>query len=188
MSARVEMPTAEILRAIIRYEHDTGLLFWLPRGPELFVEGRWGKQSAADRWNTRWAGKPAFRQVNVNGYLCGEISNRPHRAHRVIWMMVHGVQPEDVDHIDGNRQNNRLQNLRAVTRQENLRNVRRKETNTSGVTGVSWDTARGKWFACLAVDGKTISLGRYGTLEEAKSVRAAANARYGFHQNHGRGQ
>ena len=172
MSGRREMPSQDELNRLLSYKPETGRLVWKIRG--------------LPKWDGRWAGKPALISVNLNGYLCGEVFARPHRAHRIIWKMVHGLDPDDVDHVDGNRQNNRLINLRSVTRQDNLRNARRRSDNVTGVTGVSWDANRGRWFVSICVDGKTIGVGRFMTLPEAALARKHAEDKFGFHQNHGR--
>lgn len=185
MTSRVTLPDQALLVEVLDYDPDTGCLLWKVRGPHLFVSGRGGAY-AADRWNKRWAGKFALININPSGYLVGEIFDKPHRAHRIIWKMVHGVDPIEVDHIDGCRTNNRLVNLRNVTRLENRRNASLRYDSRTGVNGVTWDTARGKWYASIAVAQKTISLGRHDTFEGAIRARKAGEAELGFHKNHGR--
>jgi hypothetical protein len=91
-----------------------------------------------------------------------------------------------VDHIDGDTYNNRLNNLRVVTCQENTRNAKLPSNNTSGVIGVYWITPNRKWRAAIMVDRKTLYLGYYTNKDDAIEARKAAEVKYGFHENHGR--
>lgn len=107
-------------------------------------------------------------------------------AHRLALFLKNGEWPLEVDHIDGNGLNNKLNNLReAGSRLENMKNVRRLKANTSGSTGVCWDKKNKKWFAFINVDKKMIFLGRHATIEQAKMARKNAEVKYGFHVNHG---
>jgi hypothetical protein len=119
------------------------------------------------------------------GYLRGKLGKRVVRAHRVIWKMVHGTEPEAIDHINGVPADNRLENLRAVTASLNQRNRRKGSNNSSGVVGVhrrrGWDT----WRAIAYVERKKIDLGSYKSLAEAATARATAIAALGFTDRHG---
>lgn len=172
----------EILRQLLRYEPETGKLYWLSRPQSMFPSERTWKS-----WNTRCAGGPALEFTMDNGYLIGGILGKTYLAHRVIWALVHGAWPSaEVDHINGVRNDNRIANLRAVTRTENGRNVCRRKNNTSGVTGVSFDNERNKWCARIRVNYRVCMLGRFDTFDAAVAARRAAEQRYGFHENHGR--
>ena len=105
-------------------------------------------------------------------------------AHRVIWKMVHDEEPEEIDHIDGNPSNNRLDNLRAVDRITNLRNMRRSKANTSGVTGVHF--RRGYWIASIHDEGRQVELGYFTNKDEAIRARNIAERDLDYHPNHGR--
>ena len=102
--------------------------------------------------------------VHSKGYLCIDIDGRKYFAHRLAWLYVHGRWPkQQIDHINGNRSDNRLCNLREASHAENQHNRRRKnKNNTSGVPGVFWNTNRRKWEARICVDGKMIRLECYG--------------------------
>ena len=120
-----ELPSPELLRKLLRYEPETGKLFWRKRPPDMFP-----RESRGLSWNTRYAGAEAFKDKHERGYKRGSIFGKTFRAHRAIWAMVHGHwPPEDVDHINGDTSDNRLENLRAVSRQENLKNQRLSKTN-----------------------------------------------------------
>lgn len=90
-----------------------------------------------------------------------------------------------IDHIDGNPQNNRLENLRLVTQKTNSRNCRISTNNRSGHLGVYWDVRDRKWFAEIGVDGRKIKLGSSTDKEAVVALRKSAERKYGFHPNHG---
>ena len=106
--------------------------------------------------------------------------------HRAIWAMEHGYWPNEVDHIDGDPQGSRPKNLRDVTHRENCLNGRRHSRNTSGVSGVTWDASRNKWLVRAQAAAGTVNCGRFDSFEDAVAARKAAEARYGYHPNHGR--
>jgi len=173
--------TLESVRDLIQYEPDSGLLFWRERGRDWFKSDRdhaW--------WSTRYAGKPALNYVNPIGYKEGRVLNTSVLAHRVAWFCAHGEWPDCVDHINGDRADNRLSNLRSVDVQENAKNQALRADSTSGVTGVSWHTAGEKWRAYIRVDGKQITLGSFTDKDEAIAARLDAELEFGFHSNHGR--
>jgi hypothetical protein len=162
--------TQERLQELFNYNSDTGIVT-----TKLVRPG-----------SNSFIGKPVGT-VTPNRYLCVRVDNRNYQLHTLIWLLTHGKFPnEDIDHIDGNRRNNILSNLRAVSRQDNLKNIAKHRDNTSGILGVSWDKTRNKWKASIYANGKQILLGRYTSKEEASIVRKKADILYGFHPNHGR--
>ncbi|EFC9528522.1 HNH endonuclease [Escherichia coli] len=126
--------------------------------------------------------------VNKNNYINLGIEKKRYYAHRIIWEMHNGTIPDgyQVDHINGIRSDNRIENLRIVKNSENSKNQKRKSTNKSGMTGVSWDTQTQRWRAHITVNGKMISLGRYIHKLDALTARKNAEIKYNFHENHGR--
>lgn len=88
-----------------------------------------------------------------------------------------------IDHIDHDRLNNKFSNLRKVCRKENNRNLGKRKSNTSGVSGV-YQLPSGKWRAQIRVDGKNHHIGCFETIEQAAAAKIRANAEYGFHLNH----
>ena len=110
--------------------------------------------------------------------------------HRVVMLMCYGFCGEglEVDHINHVRNDNRLVNLRFVTRRENQRNQSLSSKSSTGVTGVYFSKARKKYVAQIMVDGEKIFLGRFETLEEAAAARAEANLKFNFNNNHGKGR
>ena len=122
----------------------------------------------------------------THGYLEIAYNNRSYMVHRVIWLMIYGDWPEQIDHINHDRSDNRIENLRSVTPLENKRNNTKQKNNGSGLSGVRWDATRGKWEAYIHVHKKKIFLGRYSSLLDAVCSRKAAENLYGFHPNNGR--
>lgn len=177
--------TPEFLRELLDYDPETGVLTWKLRTPKMFRGAKYSPERDCAIWNTKNAGKPAFSRMNESGYLAGKISKSSLKAHRVIWMMVHGEAANQIDHINGDRADNRLANLRNVDHFENHKNMRMRADNTTGVSGVAWDRRRGKWQAKIGVNGQKLHLGRFTCIGQAVAARKAALRRYGFHKNHG---
>ncbi|EJU14120.1 pathogenesis-like transcriptional factor and ERF protein [Sphingomonas sp. LH128] len=162
-------PTPAELRQLLRYEPETGKLFWLPRTADQFPDRR-----SFSTWTSRFCGKEAFISITPDGYKYGGIWGVKHYAHRVIWAILHGEwPPNDVDHINGDRADNRLCNLRAATRAENLRNTGARPHNRLGVKGVTL-LACGKYRAEIKAPESKRHLGRFDTLEEARAAYNAA--------------
>lgn len=165
--AKRQLPSPEVLRQLLRYEPDTGKLFWKerPEGPAA--------------WNGRFAGKEAISSPDGFGYLHGRVDYIPVRAHRVIFAMVYGYWPEaQVDHINGDRSDNRIENLRGATWSENQRNKGTQSNNKSGAKGVYWNAQRRKWHAQIKVNGDTLYLGRFARLEDARMAYQQAAKDY----------
>ena len=151
---------------VLHYEAETGRLFWKHRNVEHFPSAR-----AATAWNARWAGAEAFTASGKNGYKYGAIFNQSMLAHRVAWVLMHGYWPEaDIDHVNGNRSDNRAANLRAATRSENMQNV-------GGVRGVRQNRV-GRFVAEIQVEKKRIYLGSFMTEEDASNAYKDAKAKY----------
>lgn len=168
------LPSVDVIRQCLEYDPETGIATWKLR------YDRWGRP------NKQFAGKPAG-YVNGNGYMMVEIVKKKYRLHRVVWKLVHGDDPlHDIDHINHVRTDNRLVNLRAVTRQQNRQNASLMKRSTSGVCGVSWHAQYEHWEVHITVDRKMIRLGYYLDFDQAVAAREAANILYGFHPNHGK--
>ena len=111
--------------------------------------------------------------VTLDGYRQVGIGGQVYREHRVIFLMHHGYMPEyDCDHINRDRADNRIENLREVSRQCNLRNKR--PTSKGRMTGISWDNTNKKWVATITVSQSQKWLGRFEDFEEAVAHRLAA--------------
>ena len=117
--------------------------------------------------------------VALDGYVTVNIRRRHYKCHRLAWLYVYGTWPKhDIDHINRNRSDNRICNLRDVTRQQNMCNAGDYPTNTSGRKGVYWDKRDSRWRACIFNKGRYLSLGYFGTQAEAVAARVAAEKLY----------
>lgn len=172
---------------ILKPDFSEGKLYWRARGPHLFRDGNYSAQRSCNIWNNRFAGKEAFTNDNGDGYRCGKIFDRSYRAHRVLWLLHTGEWPTDqIDHINGDRADNRIINLRAVSNTDNARNSCRPSNNTSGVVGVYWYKRHNMWYASIRINEKNLSLGYFEDFADAVATRKAAEVNYGFHENHGK--
>ncbi len=173
--------TQSLLLELLSYNPETGELIWKKRASAMFNETRQTRDHNAAIWNGRYAGKTAT-SIAVTGYRETSIFAVKVSAHRLIWMMVHGEWPQNIDHINGDRTDNRIANLRNVSTEENNRNLSRRVTNKSGCTGVYWVSSHGKWRASIG----TRIIGMFLSKEAAIAARKAAEVSEGYHQNHGR--
>ena len=123
--------------------------------------------AGAASWNTRYAGKVAGSIHKATGYKRVGIDGGSYMAHRIIFKMFFNSEPEQIDHISGVRTENRIENLRTSCALKNQHNRVRNRNNTSGVSGVIFNRASGKWRAVLS--GK--HLGSYDSFDEAVSAR-----------------
>lgn len=181
MTAQKEL-AIETLRELLSYDPDTGLLTWKYRNRKWFKN-----EGSSKSWNSRHAGKGAFTAPHNGGYKCGRIFRKAYLAHRVAYAIHYGEWPEyEIDHLNGDRSDNRLTNLRAVSSKENSRNSSKRKNNTSGFTGVSWCKQLNKWGSHIRIDRKTLWLGRFDCKLDAIAARINANKKYGFHANHGK--
>lgn len=123
------------------------------------------------------AGQIAGTVRSDRGYCQIRIDGRIFYAHRLAWVIATGADipnGKEVDHKDGNPSNNRWSNLRLATPQQNKRNMRSSQRNTSGTAGVTFRRNRGKWQAQISVGNECRYLGSFNTREEAISARAQA--------------
>lgn len=120
------------------------------------------------------------------GYRIIEVCRKPYKAHRLAFLYMEGEIPVEVDHINHIRHDNKWKNLRPATSLINGRNASLSRRNKSGYTGVSYVKGRDRWSASIHVDGKLKFLGRFKDIDDAITVRKAANIKYGYHENHGK--
>lgn len=178
----------ETLRSLMIYCPETGRLAWLMRSEKRFPDtGKGGAARRAKAWNKQYAGKLAFTGIAQNGYRKGQIFGKTLLAHRVAWALHYGAWPDGlIDHINGDKADNRIENLRLVDHSGNTKNNRISKKNTTGHIGIYWEPLRNKWRADITADKKTVCLGRFDNKDDAIAARKAAEPKYGFHPNHGR--
>lgn len=170
---------SELIETFV-YIPETGKLYWKER-----PRNKCANEQAWRSWNTRFAYREAFTALDKKGYKVGAIYNKLYKAHRIIWVMIYGYEPDQIDHDDGNKSNNRLTNLRDVSNSENHKNMGIQKSNSSGIVGVNWSEKQNKWRCRIHVDGSEINLGHYAEFAEAVKIRKLAEIEHGFHLNHG---
>lgn len=176
-------PTQARACAYFNYDPDTGLMTFKERDRQDFVSDLTYRRHLS-RVGTV-AGSP-----NNEGYVKLHIDGAYYSAHRVAWLIMTGElisYPEfEIDHINGNRSDNRWINLRKVTKSENQRNAGQRVNNTSGVHGVNWkptytsQPGTGRWVARIWNGPRHVYLGSFKTLHEASIARKAAERALGY--------
>ena len=146
------------------FEYRDGALFW--------------KHRTISRGRKLKKGGQKVTTVAPDGYLRVGFNGRQYLVHRVIFLYHHGFLPECLDHINGIRSDNRIENLRPATSYENICNSKFRSDNTSGVKGVHWNCVKKKWQVRLHVEKKVKSLGYYDDLELAELVIMEARDKY----------
>lgn len=161
-----KLPSQKTLNSLLEYNFDSGILTWKDR---------------PDSKTFRNAGKPALNYIDDNGYRIGKLLSVGNvKAHRVIWKMVHGDDPNVIDHINGDRVDNRIENLRSVSRSENARNLGLQSNNTSGYNGVYWYPKRDVWMVSIRVGGARKTLGYFKDKRRAIAARRNADDFFGY--------
>jgi hypothetical protein len=156
-----DLPSIDYLRQRLRYDPDTGKLFWLS----------WGAMPT----HLRASYDEAFTSRGGSGYLQGKINGRTFVAHRVIWALHYGEWPVGkIIHANRTFTDNRIENLRLPDE----RDVQRRGRNTSGAVGVSFDKIKGRWRAQIQARGIIHRLGSFPTFKEAVFARIEAEAAY----------
>jgi hypothetical protein len=158
--------TAEYLRSVLHYEPETGILTWKVRTARRVKVG------------------DVAGSQDGGGYLRIKVLSRDYLAHRLAWLYVYGSWPKDqLDHVNRNRSDNRISNLREVTNKQNQQNKSKRSDNTSGHPGVYWRKRAPKWVAQITHNYKQIHLGYFDDLEAAIAARKAGELRYwGVHR------
>lgn len=127
--------------------------------------------------------------VRPDGYMRVKCMGRQYYVHRIVWEMHNGPIPEDmeVDHVNHVRTDNRIENMRLVSRLVNCKNRKLNGNNTSGFCGVSWQKREGKWLSYIYINKKRVRLGLFSDISDAIAAREKANLNHNFHKNHGDG-
>lgn len=162
------LPTYEIASKHLEYNSETGKIYWKTTKNGIKVGAEAG-----------FVNHEGYRKINIRGSL--------QSSHRLAWLLHYGKWPEyTIDHIDGNKENDRIDNLRDVTNGENDKNKPMYKNNTSGHVGVYWIERDQKWQASIKVNGRNKSLGYFKEKLPAIFARIKAEPIYGYHKNHGR--
>jgi hypothetical protein len=179
------MQNLEILRLaaeMVIYHPDTGKMVWKTKAPE---------EEHSSLWNSKHAGKECGT-FDKDGYRVISFKTKTGpsvkiRAHRLAWVIVYGtIQNETIDHINQNRADNRIKNLRSVSRSINQRNKLRNKNNTSGAVGVYFDKRRGLWHAQATVNRRKYHIGYFADVVSAEIASREFRTANNFTANHGR--
>jgi len=152
---------------------------------ELFIynkkTGLFTRRVSTGRHDCHKAGEIAGTKL-THRYVVISIGTQRYMAHRLAWLYVYGIWPAgDLDHINQDKYDNRITNLREATRKQNMQNVTRHKHNTSGFKGVAWHKQRNRWRAYIFIDYKQKHLGLFETKEKANEARLDAEKIYHSH-------
>lgn len=182
--AGIEPISVKLLNELLSYEPKTGILTWKARSAGHFTGGVYPPQRRVDRWNARYSGRPAGCD-NGGGYLAFKVNRVTVKCHRAAWALYYGRWPDlDIDHINGNRSDNRIENLREADRTTNNRNAAIRSDNKTGVSGVTY--RRGRYVANIRGGGKQIHVGVFDCIEDAAAARKLFESSLGYSVGHGR--
>ena len=182
MRIKMAIPTQARVREYFNYDAETGNLLVSRRPDTEFSKAR--LSSHLKRLGT------VAGHIEKQGYRVVVVDWKPYKAHQIIWLHVYGEWVEypkfEIDHINGDRADNRISNLRKVTKSQNQRNAGQRVNNTSGVHGVNWKPkyndipGDGLWVARIWNGPRHVYLGGFKTLHEAQIARKAAERVLGF--------
>ena len=181
MTPALSLPARDTLKLLLQYLPETGQILWRERPIERFTQSGYGAF-----WNRKYAGTEAFTTRTNRGYKCGKLENRIYAAHRIAWKMSTGDEPQQIDHLNGDVGDNRLENLRPADFVINGSNRGLNANNKSGVCGVHYHSGHQRWRATIKVQGRIKYLGLFSELSDAIHARRVAEKLHGFHENHGR--
>lgn len=139
-----------------------------------------------DNPSHQWRVGDTVGNQSSNGYIEVSVGDIKFQAHKLAWYFVHGVYPDFyLDHVNGDKTDNRIENLRESSPLINMRNRGKNKNNSTGFNGV-YVAASGRFRARIKINGKLINIGTFDTAEEASEARELANEFYGFSEDHGK--
>jgi HNH endonuclease/AP2 domain len=159
----VKTPDLDDLRKHLLYDKDTGLFAWrIPTNHRI--------KTGANAGRYRTDGRGTYQYIRFRGQL--------YLGHRLAWFYVFGKWPKTIDHINGDKRDNRMSNLRNATISENLQNQSVNGKGKSGLIGVMWDKRRRRWYGQIVVNRKAIYLGTFDDKNAAHSAYVEAKKTY----------
>lgn len=161
--------TQELLKSLFDYDSEAGRLIWKSSN-----RGRKAGQVAGTLQKCKKRGE-AYRQITISMHGTEIIT----AEHRLVFLWHHGFLPKQLDHINMNKSDNRIENLRPSTPSTNQMNITVRKHTKSGLKGVHWDESRKKWMSRIKINGKHIFLGRFETKEDAHEARKHAQHIHG---------
>lgn len=150
--------TQEVVKT--HFEYKDGFLYWIKCNSNRVAPGK-----RVDSFDSK-------------GYIQVMLFGKRQRAHRLIYLYHHGVLPEFLDHIDGNRGNNKIDNLRPCTLNQNQHNRKSRTSNITGVKNVSWDKKMKSWSVSLNVNGCKVFQDYFKDFELAEFVAMELRNKY----------
>ena len=181
------LPSVETLKLLLTYDEITGNIFWNLRDESSFTPTKHKTaQQLCNVWNGKSANKPAFTSQRSDGYFVGSINKQYVLAHRVIYKIIYGVEPDNIDHEDGDTSNNKKKNLISKTHQSNMVNRKLPVNNSTGQLGVYLNKKRNVWDAYIHVNKTRKFMGSFNSFDDAVAARKAAETSNNYHSNHGR--
>jgi hypothetical protein len=157
--------TAEMIRTMFEYDSATGILRWL---------------IPANRRTASIGSNAGY--TNSRGYVRVGIDGKNYYAHRLAWLYVYGKWPTyQIDHINGDTTDNRIENLRDIPGAMNMQNIKTaRKKNKTGFLGVYKDSAKRNlcWKASIRINGKPVTVGHFASPEEAHAAYIAAKRRF----------
>lgn len=149
-----------VTKDFVRYDLSSGLFYWIKSG--LLA-----------------------KSISTSGYRVVKVKGKSYRQHRLAWYFHYGELPEHgIDHINGNKLDNRIENLRDISQGENCKNRKTNKNNSSGFRGV-YKTKYG-FISRIGVNGVIVNLGTFNSFDDAMAKRLSAEVDFGFHDNAGR--
>lgn len=156
--------TQSKLHSILDYDPDTGIFTW------KIAKGKSKIGKIAGNTNSR-------------GYIRIMINSKQYLAHRLAWLYVNGEMPNQIDHINRNKSDNYISNLRNVSNIENHMNKGIFSNNKVSMSGIEFNKNAKKWRVRIQKEGKRFLIGYFNDLQEAKEARMKAQKELGFHDN-----
>tara|TARA_R110000868_G_C10651198_1_gene744967 strand:- start:141 stop:674 length:534 start_codon:yes stop_codon:yes gene_type:complete len=174
--------TQELIKSILSYDESTGEFRWLSRDNDPNLTDK-QKLAAKNRQGKKAGGVRVDKQKKKH-YEIIKIYGRNYRVHKIAYLYCHGYMPAIIDHINHNTIDNRIENLREISKKDNSRNLPLYSNNKTGYHGV-YPCATG-YRAVIGVDGKVVHIGTFPDLGAAVSARKQKEAELGFMLEHGK--
>lgn len=176
--------TQSFLKEILSYNQETGLFTWNKRE----LGDTFKNKRSVNVFNALFAGEIAGNisrcERSATEYLHIKILGSSYKAHRLAFIYMTGSAPKEVDHLDHNGLNNKWSNLRASNSRDNAKNMPKQKSNKTGVIGVNWHKAAGKWQArAVNNEGVRVDLGRFDNFEDAVAARRKHETLFGYYEN-----
>jgi hypothetical protein len=171
--------TQEIAKKYTDYNPETGIFTWKKRD---YIDGE--DPRYINRFNRNMAGKVAAGR-HSEGYLIARIDGVNVKLHRLAWIYHYGVEPDIIDHINGVRNDNRIENLRNIKKHENNWNQGIRKDNKTGYSGLHWNNQIGKWHVRLGHKNIAHHVGFFDDFDEALIERNKKIVELGYFDGHG---